>query len=99
MEGVRPRGVAPSMDQRLPLLLLAAAVGACAETSSSDDDAYPFPTGDGKADSIQLAALPVTMSTPTAGTFDQQIDHDSALGTFKQRFWWVTDFAKGPDSP
>jgi pimeloyl-ACP methyl ester carboxylesterase len=87
------------------LLALALLAGAsCAETADpSSDDAYPFPTGDGKADSIQLASLPVAMGTPTAGSFDQEIDHPDApapsLGTFKQRYWYALDFARGPDSP
>jgi len=34
------------------------------------------------------------------GTFDQLIDHsDASLGTFKQRYWYGTEFWKGPGSP
>jgi hypothetical protein len=34
------------------------------------------------------------------GTFDQLIDHaDPALSTFKQRYWYGTEFWKGPGSP
>lgn len=34
------------------------------------------------------------------GTFDQLIDHaDPSLGTFKQRYWYGTEFWKGPGSP
>ncbi|KAK3291587.1 peptidase S28 [Chaetomium fimeti] len=34
------------------------------------------------------------------GTFDQLIDHgDPELGTFKQRYWYSTEFWKGPGSP
>ncbi|KAK3316878.1 serine-type peptidase-like protein [Apodospora peruviana] len=34
------------------------------------------------------------------GTFDQLIDHDNPkLGTFKQRYWYGTEFWKGPGSP
>ncbi|SPQ26465.1 40fb040e-439d-4494-9381-05300f302a92 [Thermothielavioides terrestris] len=34
------------------------------------------------------------------GTFDQLIDHaNPALGTFKQRYWYGTEFWKGPGSP
>ncbi|EAW11756.1 putative serine peptidase [Aspergillus clavatus NRRL 1] len=33
-------------------------------------------------------------------TFDQLIDHDNPeLGTFQQRFWWSSEFWKGPGSP
>ncbi|KIH92084.1 serine-type peptidase [Sporothrix brasiliensis 5110] len=44
-------------------------------------------------------------STPPAptfgwGTFNQPIDHNSPhLGTFSQRFWYSTEFWKGPGSP
>lgn len=34
------------------------------------------------------------------GTFDQLLDHSHPeLGTFKQRFWYGTEFWKGPGSP
>lgn len=34
------------------------------------------------------------------GTFDQLIDHSNpALGTFKQRYWYGTEYWKGPGSP
>ncbi|KAK4109669.1 serine-type peptidase-like protein [Canariomyces notabilis] len=34
------------------------------------------------------------------GTFDQLIDHsDPSLGTFKQRYWYGTQYWKGPGSP
>ncbi len=34
------------------------------------------------------------------GSFDQLIDHcDPALGTFKQRYWYGTEYWKGPGSP
>lgn len=34
------------------------------------------------------------------GTFDQRIDHaNPKLGTFKQRYWYGTEFWKGPGSP
>ncbi|VUC33014.1 unnamed protein product [Clonostachys rosea] len=34
------------------------------------------------------------------GTFDQLIDHSNAsLGTFKQRYWYGTQYWKGPGSP
>ncbi|KAI0389296.1 peptidase S28 [Xylariaceae sp. FL0594] len=34
------------------------------------------------------------------GYFDQLLDHSNpALGTFKQRYWWNTQYWKGPGSP
>ncbi|KAK7960937.1 hypothetical protein PG988_012151 [Apiospora saccharicola] len=34
------------------------------------------------------------------GTFDQQLDHsDPSKGTFEQRYWYGTQFWKGPGSP
>src|SRR5690349_4628636 len=34
------------------------------------------------------------------GTFDQLIDHaNPKAGTFKQRFWYGTEYWKGPGSP
>jgi pimeloyl-ACP methyl ester carboxylesterase len=77
-------------------------VTGCLSTDSSDD--YPFPDGDGpigKGDAI--TNLPVAMNPPIAGTFDQQIDHPrqpgASLGTFKQRFWYSTQFAKSDTAP
>src|SRR5205085_1333527 len=41
-----------------------------------------------------------TNGTNGWGTFDQLIDHSKPeLGTFKQRFWYGTEFWKGPGSP
>jgi hypothetical protein len=32
--------------------------------------------------------------------FDQLLDHnDPSKGTFKQKFWWNTEFWEGPGSP
>ncbi|KAJ6436345.1 putative extracellular serine carboxypeptidase [Purpureocillium lavendulum] len=37
---------------------------------------------------------------PTAGLFDQLIDHNHPeLGTFKQRFWWNAQYYGGPGFP
>jgi hypothetical protein len=34
------------------------------------------------------------------GTFDQLIDHNNpSLGTFKQRYWYSTEFWKGGNAP
>ncbi|MBX3226706.1 MAG: hypothetical protein KIT84_39205 [Labilithrix sp.] len=51
---------------------------------------------------LTLAELPIRMTDVAAGTFDQAIDHaegGEALGTFKQRYWYSTQFASGPDAP
>jgi hypothetical protein len=53
---------------------------------------------------LTMADLPVKITAPVAGTFDQAIDHPTdaaqpARGTFKQRYWYTTEFANGPDSP
>ncbi|MFT3693365.1 MAG: S28 family serine protease [Kofleriaceae bacterium] len=74
-------------------------IGGCA--TEPETPAYPFPDGEspvGKGDTI--TALPVQMNAPTAGSFTQQIDHDSQQGTFNQRFWYSTEFTKGdPNAP
>ncbi|KAB5525675.1 peptidase S28 [Coniochaeta sp. 2T2.1] len=48
-----------------------------------------------------LAATDLTINgTNGWGTFDQLIDHSNpGLGTFKQRFWYGSEFWKGPGSP
>jgi hypothetical protein len=62
-------------------------------TSESTDDAL----------SLGLGALPVALTAPIAGTFQQQIDHPvipaPSLGTFAQRYWYTTQYASGPDAP
>jgi pimeloyl-ACP methyl ester carboxylesterase len=83
-------------------IAIALLTAACA---SGPTDKYPFPTGDepiGKGD--QITNLPVIMGQPIEGSFTQQIDHPtdgstSTLGTFRQRFWYSTQFAKSDDSP
>jgi pimeloyl-ACP methyl ester carboxylesterase len=83
-------------------LLALGLLAACA--TNATDDAYPFPDGEGpigKGDAI--TNLPVAMNAPIAGTFDQQLDHPrqgtSTLGTFKQRYWYSTQFAKSENAP
>jgi pimeloyl-ACP methyl ester carboxylesterase len=52
------------------------------------------------ADELTTADLPVKITAPVAGTFDQVIDHGSdQSGTFKQRYWYTSEFAQGPTSP
>ena len=46
----------------------------------------------------KIAAVSASNATVSGwGTFDQLLDHnDPSLGTFKQRYWWNTQFWKGP---
>jgi hypothetical protein len=51
---------------------------------------------------LTLAELPIRLTGIAGGTFDQAVDHASesaGLGTFKQRYWYSTQFATGPDAP
>jgi hypothetical protein len=42
----------------------------------------------------------VTAALVNAATFTQLIDHEiPETGTFSQRYWWSTEFWKGPGSP
>ena len=50
-------------------------------------------------DGITMADLPILMADPIAGKYDQVIDHASDIGTFKQRYWYSTQFVSGPDAP
>ena len=89
-------------DMRMMIVAALGLFASCAQPDTGDD--YPFPDGEGpigKGDAI--TNLPVAMNAPIAGSFDQQIDHPrqgtSTLGTFKQRFWYSTQFAKSADAP
>jgi hypothetical protein len=45
-------------------------------------------------------AAAVNDSQYATGWFDQLLDHDKPeLGTFKQRYFWSTEYWKGPGSP
>lgn len=56
----------------------------------------PIEAGDMSA--TDVAALAV--STTGSGFFDQLLDHDNpSKGTFKQKFWWNSEFWAGPGSP
>src|SRR5262245_13573188 len=53
----------------------------------------------GSDDNLNLADLPIIPRAVTAGEFDQEIDHPTAIakenapasvGTFKQRYWYTT---------
>lgn len=59
--------------------------------------------------SLAAASRPKVPRAPSAaaegnqyatGYFDQLLDHDKPeLGTFKQRYFWSTEYWKGPGSP
>jgi hypothetical protein len=74
-------------------LAFACVVAACSSPSPGSEAAAP-------AD-LTVDQLPIRITTPIAGTFDQLVDHDGASPqpTFKQRFWYTTEFSRGPDSP
>src|SRR5689334_7859200 len=76
---------------------LVAALPLAAGCSAFADDAGS------SADAIRMDQLPIAVTVHDAGTFDQEIDHPRepavSLGTFKQRYWYTTEFANGPDSP
>ena len=49
---------------------------------------------------LTMAELPVVLNDIAAGTFDQKIDHANPDSPkFAQRYWYSTQFAKGPDAP
>ena len=75
------------------LALLAVAAGC---STAAEDKTI----GGGDAD-LTMAELPVRLNDVAGGVFEQQIDHaeGSTVGTFKQRYWYSTQFASGPDAP
>ncbi|MEO8703037.1 MAG: S28 family serine protease [Kofleriaceae bacterium] len=85
-------------------LLVLGLLAACATELPADDE-YPFPTGEegagGKSDAI--TNLPVLMQFPQGAVFTQEIDHPvqpgASIGTFQQRYWYSTEFAKSADAP
>lgn len=49
---------------------------------------------------LGIKAVKAGSTTPIAGTFDQLVDHKNpSLGTFKQRYWYSTEYWHGPGSP
>src|SRR5689334_10067635 len=84
----------------LVLLLATGCQGPALGADPSDDLLYP----DGKQDSIRRSELPIQMQPPIEGAFAQEIDHPAkggpSLGTFQQRYWYSTEFARnGEQSP
>ncbi len=49
----------------------------------------------------RMHATVLDSTTTQSGTFDQKLDHSNAndTRTFKQRYWYDTSLAQGPDSP
>jgi pimeloyl-ACP methyl ester carboxylesterase len=98
-------------------LAVATLLAACSSSSSSTDGVV-FAGSD-----LTMVDLPVKVTAPVGGVFDQAIDHPRTAdgsartrarvgqdtsreaasaapsGTFKQHYWYTTEFADGPDSP
>ena len=56
----------------------------------------PFEESDITADALAAAAVPTTGD----GYFIQWLDHDDhSKGTFKQHYWWNSQWYAGPGSP
>jgi hypothetical protein len=93
------------MSLRTSRLALGAAVAALLVVACSAASEDPSSTSGATEDalSLGLGTLPVPLSPPIAGIFQQQVDHPtsgtSALGTFAQRYWYSTQYASGPDAP
>jgi pimeloyl-ACP methyl ester carboxylesterase len=83
-------------------LLASLALAACSPTPSAGTT-HVDPLGPGKADQPQPQQLPVQMDPPIAGWFTQEIDHPSdgsiGPGSFGQRYWYSTQFARDASSP
>jgi pimeloyl-ACP methyl ester carboxylesterase len=79
------------------------ALAACSPTASTGTTHVdPLAPGE-KGDQTAPQELPVQMGPPTPGWFTQQIDHPSdgsaSPGTFAQRYWYSTEFARSATSP
>lgn len=82
-------------SSRSLLILSLLAVGAGCTHVTADDK-----TGGGADYDLTMAELPVRLTDAAAGVFENPIDHsDPSVGTFKQRYWYSTQFASGPDAP
>jgi hypothetical protein len=56
----------------------------------------PFEEEDASARAIAAAPL----NTTGSGFFDQLLDHHNpSKGTFKQKYWWNSEYYAGPGSP
>ena len=78
----------------LGLLVLALAAG-CSAVSGDDGVTANASGGD-----LTLSELPVMMTDVAPGEFDQKLDHaDPASPTFKQRYWYSTQYVRGPNAP
>jgi hypothetical protein len=74
-------------------VLAALGLGFSAVPGCSPQPAASLPDG------ITVNDLPIVMADPIAGTYDQAVDHRSSAGTFKQRYWYSTQFVSGPRAP
>src|SRR5262245_14581416 len=86
----------------LPLTSVGAVAALVMASACSRTNDTPIYAGS----NLTVDDLPVKVTAPVEGMFDQPIDHptrapaDGAPApTFKQRYWYTTEFADGPDSP
>ena len=82
--------------QRSALILSLLALGAGCTHVTADDKTS------GNDVDLTLAELPIRLTDAAGGEFVQRIDHGEggeSVGTFKQRYWYSTQFASGPDAP
>jgi hypothetical protein len=81
-------------------LALCILASACGVFVAPDPSASEPKTSD---DELSQAELPVQMKPFIEGTYTQQLDHPvtpgPSVGTFQQRFWYSTEFAKDASSP
>jgi hypothetical protein len=86
---------------RLPITALAAALLLTGQTAGTFLRGTPKMDIGPDDDTISPSDLHKRAETFNGwGTFDQLISHsDPSLGTFKQRYWYGTEFWKGPGSP
>jgi pimeloyl-ACP methyl ester carboxylesterase len=81
---------------RCALVLSLLAIGAgCTHVTADDKTA-------GDDNDLTMSELPIKLTDAAGGLFEQRIDHHEggeSVGTFKQRYWYSTQFASGPDAP
>jgi hypothetical protein len=90
-----PRALLRSLSSYAFVLGVLPIVAACSVDPSDGSDS--------SSDAIRMDQLPIKVTQHQEGLFDQEIDHPTtpaaSLGTFKQRYWYSTEFASGPDAP
>lgn len=80
------------------LLLSTISTLACVATALTRPGILLPPLDDSDVTAMRIAAAPV--NTTGDGYFEQLLDHDDpSKGTFKQKFWWNSEYWAGPGSP